>query len=99
MQRIANSKEEEIGKATIETIESMSEKIPKEEIVGLEEAMKSVVAKCMHDACVLVHLLYTEVVIGDKTIYELMEAYPSFASYALVMLQLLEREVCGYVQP
>lgn len=52
--------------------------------------MKSMVAKCMHDACVLVHLVYTEVVIGDKTIYELMEAYPSFASYALMMLQLFE---------
>lgn len=37
MQRIVNSKkDEEIDKATIETIESMSEKIPKEEIAGLE---------------------------------------------------------------
>lgn len=90
MQRIVNSKEEEIGKATIEAIESMSEKIPKEEIAGLEEAMKSMVAKCMHDACVLAHLVYTEAVIGESTIYELMEAYPSFASYALMMLKLFD---------
>lgn len=57
MQRIVNSKEGKIGKATIEAIESMSEKIPKEEIAGLEEDMKSMVAKCMHDACVLAHLV------------------------------------------
>ena len=37
--KIVNSKEKEIGKATIEAIESMSEKIPKEEIAGLEEAI------------------------------------------------------------
>lgn len=90
MQRIVNSKDEEIDKATIEAIESMSERIPKEEIAGLEETMKSMAAKCMHDACVLAHLVYTEVVTGERTIYQLMESYPSFASYALMMLQLFE---------
>lgn len=52
--------------------------------------MKSMAAKCMHDACILAHLVYTEVVAGESTIYELMKAYPTFASYALMMLKLFE---------